>query len=172
MPVNPIPCPGDGSTCAEITQMVLCDQHPSPDAGDGLIVKFIRTFSHNCATGEILTSFDTDFDGLPYTVLGTVEDCCAEVVPVSITPRSFTLSGITGPTTVGNAPVVSISIFVRTVGATGSVVLTLGLDTIVALAGEVYTWSVIRDDDSWVGSVQIDTTNASDDVLVIYSEAV
>ena len=163
---------GGGSGCLIVTQATLCDQHPFPDAGDGLLVRFVRTYTHSCVTGAVTGFTDTALDGAPYTVLGTVSDCCADVVPTAIVPRVLAVSGIAGPVMVGNAPVVAMTIRVQAVGAPGSVTITAGLDVVTPVAGDIFEWSVLGDDDAFVGSVQLDLTDAGDRVIVSYSERV
>lgn len=74
----PIPecLPSVGSNCQPTQAVILCDQHPPPDAGDGLLVPFLRVYAYNCDTGALAGFSDFDFDGNAYAVEGTVENCC------------------------------------------------------------------------------------------------
>lgn len=77
----PIPeCIGGdpGENCQPVQAVVLCDQHPPPDAGDGALVPFLRIFLYDCATGAIVGTIDRTLDGSPYAVEGTVENCCCD----------------------------------------------------------------------------------------------
>jgi len=68
--------------------------------------------------------------------------------------------------------VISVTVHVRTVGAAGSVTVTTADGAFVALAGETYTWSVIRDQDNHLQPVTVTTTNAGDAVLITYAAVV
>lgn len=66
----------------------------------------------------------------------------------------------------------SISIRTRVVGAPGSVVIATASGNLLPLAGEIYSWAVIRDQDTEVLGVGVVTTDVADDVIVWYTVAV
>lgn len=73
----PIPecLPSAGSNCQPTQAVILCDQHPPPDVGDGALVPFLRVYAYNCDTGTLIGFSDFDFDGNAFVVQGTVENC-------------------------------------------------------------------------------------------------
>lgn len=63
------------NNCQPVQIVVLCDQYPPSGAGDGALVPFLRRYIVDCSSGAIVGFVDTDFDGNPYVVVGTVQNC-------------------------------------------------------------------------------------------------
>lgn len=85
-PVDPadiIPCPVDPTvTNAIVQKQVLCDNV------NGTVTEFERHFVYN-PDGTLASTYDTDVDGAPYAVQGTVEVCSEPCCPRKISEGCY-----------------------------------------------------------------------------------
>lgn len=109
----------------------------------------------------------------PLTDFGPCDLPCDPAPVFTVVEHQELISGI-GNLALGGAGagVLSVSILVRNVGAPGSVTITTVDGPLVALDNETYGWAVIREQDTELDAITIDTTDAADAVLVLWSVAV
>lgn len=165
-PLDPGTGGGGGGGCQSDVEVI----YPCDLVGD-VYTPFIRRLVLDC-DGQVTAFIDTAMDGLtPYLVAGTVTECACVAEAVGVQPRHELLAGVGSFALPANA--LSVTVIVRNVGAVGSVTLTTTDGTVPLLENETVSWSVARDQDTALtGPWGVDTTNAADEVLVIWSEAV
>jgi len=160
-----------GDNCLPVQVMVLCDQHPPPDAGDGALVPFIREFQFNCDTGALIGFNDYDFDGAPYSVIGTVQDCAASAVVDADNPVNIRRENLVGPSAWSPSPcTIAVTVKVRAVGVAGSVTFTDEQGIVSDMfVGDEESWRS-PSDVPFYGSATVTLTDPGDLVTVIWSE--
>lgn len=167
-PLGPyVPLPDPGECCPTVDPFVMCDT-------DGP-TSFLRVFVL-ASDGSVVSTVDYDVDGAPYVAVGPVLPVpCDPQQTVQIFPYSQLIVGA-DVSALPATGVQSITVLVRSVGAVAgdSVVITTDGGQFFGVAGEVYTWSNIRGQDNEIsqGLFDVTTSNAGDEVLILWTVAV
>lgn len=160
-----------GENCQPVQVMVLCDQHPPPDLGDGALVPFLRRFVIDCASGTIVSYTDLDLNGDPYVVEGTVQDCSESAVVDADNPVNIRRENLVGPSVWGpSSCTVAMTVKVRAVGSPGSVTFTDEQGIVSEMfVGDEETWRS-PSDVPFYGTATVTLADPGDLVTVIWSE--
>lgn len=156
------------NTTAEIYQRCLCDVTL---AG---VVQFIRFYTYDPISNSITNTGDWLPDlTAPYTVTGTVTDCSDVGAPTQLVQRRVLIQGAS----VWNRPnnVQSLTYKVRRLGniLTPPTITDNTGNVTPLFIGDVETYSTVGDSNVLLGGTfTITTTDALDDIIIIYTELV